>query len=74
MSTAQTTLPKTTLTKRERQVIAQASLGKKNHEIADYLGISLETVKSHVKSSLRKLGAKDRAHAVAKCLRHGIIE
>lgn len=62
------------LTPRERQVIALASHGKKNHEIADALSIGKETVKSHVKSSLRKLGAKDRTHAVAKCLRHGLIE
>ncbi len=62
------------LTKRERQVIALASHGKKNREIAVALAVGEETIKSHVKNSLKKLGARDRTHAVAKCLRSGMIE
>lgn len=40
-----------------------------NREIGAELGISEETVKSHVRKSLAALGARSRAHAVAITLR-----
>ena len=39
--------------------------GQDNRSIAATLGIAEETVKSHLKSIFRKLGARDRAHALA---------
>jgi two-component system, NarL family, response regulator len=42
--------------------------------IASELGITEETVKSHVTNILSKLGANDRTHAVTIGLRRGIIE
>lgn len=78
MTTTTPTTPTTRtahpLSPREREVISHASHGKKNREIAVAIGVSEETVKSHVKNSLRKLGASDRTHAVAKCLRSGLID
>jgi DNA-binding CsgD family transcriptional regulator len=62
------------LTNRERQVIALASHGKTTPEIAQEMGVGPETVKSHVKNARRKIGAATRAHAVAKCLRAGVID
>jgi DNA-binding NarL/FixJ family response regulator len=53
------------LSPREREVLAALSLGLDNKMIAERLHITHDTVKSHVKSILRKLRARDRTHAVA---------
>lgn len=53
------------LSPRECEVLAALSLGLDNQMIAQRLHITLDTVKSHVKSILRKLRARDRTHAVA---------
>jgi DNA-binding NarL/FixJ family response regulator len=52
------------LSPREREVLAALSLGLDNRMIAQRLHITHDTVKSHVKSILRKLDARDRTHAV----------
>ena len=44
------------LTPRERDVTHLTALGKTNHEIAYELGIARETVKSHIRRTLAKLG------------------
>jgi DNA-binding NarL/FixJ family response regulator len=51
--------------RREREVLAELVGGLDNKSIADRLCIAEETVKSHMKAIFRKLGARDRAHAVA---------
>ena len=56
------------LTPRELEVLAEISAGRSNKAIARTLGISLHTVKFHIESLLRKLGARTRAEAVAKAL------
>jgi DNA-binding CsgD family transcriptional regulator len=56
------------LTPRETEVLVQISDGLSNKEIARRLEISLHTVKFHIESLLRKLGARSRAEAVAKGL------
>ena len=53
------------LSRREREVLGEVLGGLDNKTIADRLCISEDTVKSHVKAIFRKLGARDRAHAVA---------
>lgn len=53
------------LSPRERSVLAHVALGMTNREIAETLGIAETTVKSHVKSVLRKLGASNRSEATA---------
>jgi DNA-binding NarL/FixJ family response regulator len=53
------------LSPREREVLAALSHGLDNKMIAERLHITHDTVKSHVKSILRKLRARDRTHAVA---------
>jgi orotate phosphoribosyltransferase-like protein len=42
-------------------------------EIAEHLVISRETVKSHVRSAMLKLGARTRTHAVVRALAYGEI-
>lgn len=53
------------LSQRERQVFERLVLGASNAEIADELVITIETVKTHVKRILRKIGAINRSEAIA---------
>jgi DNA-binding NarL/FixJ family response regulator len=62
-----------TLTKREIQILTYVSEGNTNKQIACSLGISQQTIKTHVSTILRKLNANDRAHAVAMAIRNGWI-
>jgi DNA-binding NarL/FixJ family response regulator len=62
------------LTPREIQVLEQVASGKSNKIIADYLEISEDTVKTHLRSILDKLGANDRTHAVTIALRRGFLD
>jgi DNA-binding CsgD family transcriptional regulator len=52
------------LTRRELEVLASMAGGETNAEIADHLVIAESTVKSHVKSILRKLSVANRTEAV----------
>jgi len=61
------------LSRREVEVLHLISDGLANREIAGRLFLSEETVKSHVKALLEKLGARTRAHAVAIGIRAGLV-
>jgi DNA-binding NarL/FixJ family response regulator len=61
------------LSRREREVLGEVLAGLDNKRIADRLCISEDTVKSHVKAIFRKLGARDRAHAVALALGTAVV-
>jgi len=61
----------TSLTKREAEVIGLVALGANTKEIAERLAITHETARSHTKNAIRKLGARNRAHAVALALASG---
>lgn len=61
------------LSVRERQVLQLLAADKQNGEIALAMGISLETVKTHVAQLFNKLGVHTRAGAVAKGFRAGIL-
>lgn len=61
------------LSRREYQVLQLISDGLENQAIAKILFVSVETVRTHVKSILRKLGARDRTHAVAIAFRTGVL-
>lgn len=51
------------LTVQEQRVVGLLGEGRTNAEIARSLGISVETVRTHLRSVLPKLGAYDRVHA-----------
>ena len=61
------------LSVRERDVLQHLGKGQSNAEIGEALCISQETVKSHVKSLLNKLRAKDRTHAVVIAFQEGLL-
>ena len=61
------------LTERELQVLRGMADGKSNAEIGRELYVSEDTVKTHARRLFRKLGARDRAHAVAAAFRAGIV-
>jgi two-component system, NarL family, response regulator len=62
------------LTPREVNVLRLVARGNANKEIAAQLSLTEETVKSHIRNILAKLGANDRTHAVAIALKRGIID
>jgi two-component system, NarL family, nitrate/nitrite response regulator NarL len=62
------------LTAREIEVLAALSDGLSNKAAARRLGISPHTVKFHIESLFKKLGAVSRAEAVAKGLKRQMIE
>jgi two-component system, NarL family, response regulator LiaR len=65
--------PLTTLSRREREVLAALSQGRSNREIARRLSLSEETVKTHVSSILAKLGLQDRTQAAIFGLQQGVV-
>lgn len=62
------------LTEREIEVLREVAAGNANKVVALHLFVSEETVKTHMKSIISKLGANDRTHAVTIALKRGIIE
>ncbi len=61
------------LTDREREVLNRVAMGMGSTWIAADLGVSSSTVETHVRHCLRKLGARNRAHAIALGVRRGEI-
>jgi len=66
-------IPGVPLTKREIEVLTGMSHGRSNAQIGAELYLSEDTVKTHARRLFRKLGANDRAQAVAIGLRRGLI-
>jgi DNA-binding NarL/FixJ family response regulator len=62
------------LSMREMQVLTGMSQGKSNAQIGRELYLSEDTIKTHARRLFRKLGAKDRAEAVATGFRRGIMQ
>lgn len=61
------------LTDREHEILIGAREGKSNLQIGQDLNISALTVKNHIQKILRKLGARNRAHAVALAMAQGLF-
>jgi PAS domain S-box-containing protein len=59
------------LSAREREVVRLVALGASGPEIAEELNIAHDTVRTHVRNAMTKLGARSRAHLVAKALAEG---
>jgi DNA-binding NarL/FixJ family response regulator len=61
------------LSERERQVLTLVARGLNNTEIADALGLSPLTAKTHVSRIMGKLGARDRAQLVIVAYESGLV-
>ena len=61
------------LTQRESEILTLLARGRSGAQIADELVLSPETVRSHVRNAMSKLGATTRSHAVALALQSGEI-
>jgi DNA-binding NarL/FixJ family response regulator len=72
-STVREATPAVALSMREMQVLTGMSQGKSNAQIGRELYLSEDTIKTHARRLFRKLGAKDRAEAVATGFRRGIM-
>ena len=66
--------PGSGLSPRELEVIRLVADGRTNEQIARVLGVSLSTVKAELSALFGKLGATDRASAVAVCFRLGLLQ
>ncbi|CAN5130075.1 response regulator transcription factor [soil metagenome] len=62
-----------TITRREREVLRGLAQGAGNRSIGRELGISPDTVQTHIRNLLAKLGVGSRLEAVVKALRLGLI-
>lgn len=62
------------LTTREREILVHMARGLSNEEMAEELFIAENTVKTHVKRVLVKLGARDRAQAVVIAYKSGLMD
>lgn len=62
------------LTRRELQVLQLVAQGRGTQEIADDLGISLHTVRNHVRHFRRKLDARTKLEAVVTAIRLGVLD
>jgi DNA-binding NarL/FixJ family response regulator len=62
------------LTKRQREILQLLANGESTTVAARELDLSEETIKTHTKHALARLGARNRTHAVAIALRESLIE
>lgn len=63
--------PVRVLTAREREVLAHLAEGRSIEEIAADLVLSGETIRTHVRNAMGKLGTRTRAHAIVVAMRRG---
>lgn len=62
------------LTRRQRQLLQLIANGESTTKAARELELSEETIKTHTKNILARLGARNRTHAVAIAIRESLVE
>jgi DNA-binding NarL/FixJ family response regulator len=65
-------MPELGLTPRESDVIAMIAAGASNQEISCRLKLSMNTVKSHIRTAYRSMGVTSRTQAVIWAVEHGV--
>ena len=63
-------VPGATLSARESEVLALIARGYSNKEIADELFLSINSIKSHIRSAYRRIGVERRTQAVLWAIEH----
>jgi DNA-binding CsgD family transcriptional regulator len=66
--------PGPSLSAREREILTGLAAGERTEQVAERLVLSADTVRTHVRNAMRKLGANSRVHAVVLALRSGEID
>lgn len=66
--------PAPRLTPRQREVLAMLGAGLTTRQMAERTGLSVETVRNHVRAVLRELGAQSRLEAVLLAHRRGLLD
>ena len=61
------------LTRRERDIVRHVALGMRNAEVAERLGVTEGTVKTHLNNVFQKLGVRDRVGLTLYAVRTGLI-
>jgi PAS domain S-box-containing protein len=61
------------LTPRQAEVLRHLAAGCSTEQIATYMGLSIETVRNHIRAVLRRLGAHSRLEAVANARKLGLL-
>jgi PAS domain S-box-containing protein len=61
------------LTPRQAEVLRHLAAGCSTQQIANHMGLSVETVRNHIRAVLRKLNAHSRLEAVANARRLGVL-
>lgn len=69
----QSRVPDSELSPREREVLELIVGGKSNKEIAEELGISQATVKTHIRVIFGRMGVNDRTQAAVAALQRGLV-
>ena len=59
------------LTPRETEILRLLTLGFSNQQIADECFLSINSVKSYIRSAYRRIGVTSRSQAVVWCIQHG---
>lgn len=62
------------ITAREAAILALIAAGMSNHEIAEHLYLSVNSVKTYIRTAYRRIGARSRSEAVLWVLRHNLAE
>ncbi|MBI5106843.1 MAG: helix-turn-helix transcriptional regulator [Solirubrobacterales bacterium] len=61
------------LSARETQVVELLALGETGEQVAQRLHLSPETVRTHVRNAMGKVGARTRAHLVVRAIEEGLV-
>jgi LuxR family maltose regulon positive regulatory protein len=72
-TSAVSSVPAVSLTRREQEVLRLLAAGASNQDIAHTLVISLDTVKKHVSNLLGKLGASSRTQAISQARARSLL-
>ena len=66
-------MPPVRFSTREREIVTFIAAGCSNQQIADYLGLRIQTVKNHLCRMYRKVGVSNRIHLAVFAAGQGII-